>query len=212
MTARGSAAAARSSCARRSPRAVSTSLADSPLPEPLSPAAGSGPATPPPPPQSPPAVTGAAGSGPATPPPPGPRRGRWARVLQEGLDLALVATGLGLVLRDLALLGLGTMNGRTVSFLDSLLNCYEFRAQEVLAPLSTTKPSLARRSSLYHISASASKPTPPWPCAAVPPARPAPVHHWLMRCVRRALPLAAVARLPKPPRTCPGAGGYEQRS
>jgi len=73
------------------------------------------------------------------------------------MNSVLVAMGLVLVVNDLAFYGLGTANGRTVSFLDSLLNCYEFRAQQVLTPVSATVPSpgrVARRNSLYHITSS----------------------------------------------------------
>jgi len=79
---------------------------------------------------------------------------RWLIVLQDSVDVFLVAAGLLLVLRDLTLLGLGTANGRTVSFFDSLLNCYEFRAQEVLTPVSAKTPprdAKVRRGSIYHM-------------------------------------------------------------
>ena len=54
---------------------------------------------------------------------------------------------------DLWAYGIGTSNSRVVSFLDSLNNCYEYRAQNPLTPKYRV-PSFGtkkRRQSIYHI-------------------------------------------------------------
>lgn len=62
-----------------------------------------------------------------------------------------------LVLGDLFWEGLGTANGRFVSFLDSINNCYEYRAQKPVPPAATdTAPrTRTRRESQYHLGMSA---------------------------------------------------------
>ena len=60
-----------------------------------------------------------------------------------------VVGGLGAaVALDLCVGGLGTTNGRAVSFLDSLASCCDYRDQLPLAPRTPTRG--ARRSSLFH--------------------------------------------------------------
>jgi len=63
----------------------------------------------------------------------------------------MVLCGALMVLRDLVQLGFGTANGRFVSFLDSLWNCFEFRNQPPMSPVNTKRKCLKQQRSPYHI-------------------------------------------------------------
>eukprot|EP01051_Picozoa_sp_SAG22_P000531 SAG22_NODE_15_length_32914_cov_20.713546_5_plen_312_part_00 len=79
------------------------------------------------------------------------------QLLLSWVAVAAVGIGVLLVLLDLWHYGLGTANGRFVSFLDSLNSCYEYRSQNPLAaadPADDDPPPLRRTESQYNLQSS----------------------------------------------------------